>query len=70
MDSLSIYFIFFILGVPIAFLITRELVTWYWKINEITANQKLTNELLKEQNKLLKANYKLLHEFVDSFMNK
>ena len=44
------------------FLIIRELVLWYWKVNTIVNNQeaqlneqRLTNQLLKQQNDLLKS---------------
>jgi hypothetical protein len=32
--------------VAIAFLLLREVLLWYWKINEIVQNQKKTNYLL------------------------
>lgn len=68
MTWLQIFFI--IAGAFIAFLLVREFFTWYWKMNEISAKQTLTNELLKEQNELLAANNDLLKEFVEDFTNK
>jgi hypothetical protein len=68
MNWLTILFI--IAGVAIAFLLFREVVTWYWKMNEISAKQSMTNELLKEQNELLASNNDLLKDFVDEFINK
>jgi hypothetical protein len=62
--------LFIIAGVFIVFLLIREFFTWYWKMNEISAKQSITNELLKEQNELLSTNNKLLKEFVDDFTNK
>lgn len=55
--------LFLIAGIAIVFLLIREVVTWYWKINEITDNQRKTNELLREQNELLR-------DFVEDFTNK
>lgn len=54
----------------VVFLIFREIVMWYWKINEIVSNQRLTNELLDEQNDLLEANNEILSKFVEDFMKK
>ena len=68
MSWLQILFIF--AGVFIVFLLIREFFTWYWKMNEISSKQSITNELLKEQNELLSTNNKLLKEFVDDFANK
>jgi cell division protein FtsB len=65
----GIYIVLALAGVIIVFLIARELVTWYWKVNEIITHQKSTNTLLKEQNEILKANNQLLQEFVDDFKN-
>jgi len=62
--------IFIIAGVSLAFLLLREFVTWYWKMNEICAKQNLTNDLLNKQNELLKNNNSLLREFVNEFMRK
>ena len=62
--------LFIIAGVFIVFLLIREFFTWYWKMNEISAKQSTTNELLKEQNELLATNNELLKEFVDDFTNK
>ncbi len=54
----------------IVFLLIREFFTWYWKMNEISAKQTITNELLKEQNELLAENNQLLREFIDDFTNR
>jgi uncharacterized membrane protein len=62
--------LFIIVRIIIAFLIFREFVTWYWKINEISGKQSMTNELLKQQNELLARNNGLLKKFTDDFMNK
>lgn len=62
--------LFIIAGVFIVFLMIREFFTWYWKINEISAKQSATNELLKQQNELIAANNELLEKFVDDFTNK
>jgi cell division protein FtsB len=59
-----------IFGVFILFLIIRELVLWYWRINESIATQKKTNELLEEQNNLIKQNNSIMKQFVDDFTNK
>lgn len=47
MESILIYFIFFMAIFMIVFLVVREFWTWYWKINDIL-------ELLLIQNKLLR----------------
>lgn len=54
----------------IVFFIIREILTWYWKIDEIISNQRMTNELLQEQNEILKTNNEILNQFVEDFMNK
>lgn len=36
-------------------LVIREIVTWYWKVNEFIENQQLSNQLLARQNELLAA---------------
>jgi len=43
---IGIMIVWFII-VIVVFLILRELVMWYWKINEIITNQNKTNELLE-----------------------
>jgi hypothetical protein len=68
MNWLEILFI--IAVVFIVFLVIREFFTWYWKMNEISAKQSITNELLQEQNELLATNNELLKEFIDDFTNK
>ncbi|MES2275696.1 MAG: hypothetical protein V4592_06720 [Bacteroidota bacterium] len=68
MTKLEIFFI--IAGVFIVFLLIREFFTWYWKMNEISSKQSMTNELLKTQNELLAENNDLLKEFVDDFTSK
>ena len=62
--------LFIIAGAFILFLVVREFFTWYWKMNEVSAKQSITNDLLKEQNELLAANNELLKEFIDDFTNK
>ncbi|RZK25400.1 MAG: hypothetical protein EOO43_05620 [Flavobacterium sp.] len=64
-----LYIILALAVVIILFLLFREIVTWYWKINEQVTNQQRTNDLLKQQNELLRANYELMKEFVDDFKN-
>lgn len=54
----------------IVFLLLREIVLWYWKVNTIINNQTKTNQLLEEQNELLKQNTTTLQAFVDDFTNK
>ena len=44
----------------IVFLICREIVMWYWKINERIKLQKETQALLAKQNKILEAQLNLL----------
>ena len=61
--------LFIIAGAFILFLVVREFFTWYWKMNEVSAKQSITNDLLKEQNELLAANNELLKEFIDDFTN-
>lgn len=62
--------LFIVAGVFIVFVLIREFFTWYWKMNEISAKQSMTNELLKEQNELLNDNNELLKAFIDDFMSK
>lgn len=62
--------LFIIAGTFIVFLLIREFFTWYWKMNEISAKQSLTNELLKKQNDLIAENNATLRKFVEEFMNK
>lgn len=38
----------YIVIVVVVFLIIRELVMWYWKINQIITNQNKSNELMRE----------------------
>lgn len=42
-----IYVLLALLILIIIFLLCRELITWYWKLNEITSNQRKTNLLLQ-----------------------
>jgi large-conductance mechanosensitive channel len=63
--------IFFIVAIAfVVFLAIREFFTWYWKLNEISAKQSTTIELLKEQNDLLSSNNELLRQFIDEFTNR
>lgn len=48
--------IFCILGTLLLFLVFRELVCWYWKINKSVANQEKIIELLTEINGKLGSN--------------
>lgn len=40
-------FLLFLMVVIVVFLLLRELIMWYWKINTIITNQNETNKLLK-----------------------
>jgi len=41
--------------VIVIFLIIREIVMWYWKINERITHQKSTNDLIQQTNSLLQS---------------
>jgi hypothetical protein len=47
MNNLTSFFIGLAL-ISMVFIVARELVLWYWKINTIVKNQEKTNLLLKK----------------------
>lgn len=51
--SLGEYLLMYLGGALILFLITRELWTWYFKINALVENQEKQLKLTEQQNQLL-----------------
>lgn len=46
--SVSTSFFLGLSAISVIFIVARELVLWYWKINTIVKNQEKTNLLLKK----------------------
>lgn len=52
-----------LIGFGIAlFLVLRQLVLWYWKVDVIIRNQEVTNKLLTNSNSLLKEQIALMKD--------
>ena len=53
-DNVYLDAVIYLIIAIVVFLLIREILTWYWKLNEIVANQEKTNTLLGDILKELK----------------
>lgn len=49
----SLYALLYFVIIIVLFLVFREIVCWYWKINDMVKNQNTQIDLLRQQNKYL-----------------
>jgi len=54
----------------LVFLVFREIVTWYWKMNEVVVNLEKLNRLMEKNNELSMENNEILRRFVEEFTNR
>lgn len=61
--------LFFLLILIVIFFLCRELMCWYWKINELVRLQKESNEIKEDQLEVMKQNLESSNKLLEIMKN-